>query len=238
MRDVVIFFGWFIIFLVVMFVAWRRVKDEYTEDEAITLVFKILLGSLTLGSLLGWLSDWAGLPYQIPWAWGLKLHLYGVLAGGYGALLVSLKKKSWAWGDILDGFLEAVLWGGWLASWIMNIVHIWSLDVRVLTDWGLWTLGLGLFYWGRHNYRKFHWFESGKVGFVFWFGTMMIAGVHLVQSFVLLSGWRLGVAVLLDLLMAGFAFLGLYRLSGRNWRKDVAFFQNMGGFLNKKKHTE
>lgn len=211
---------WFVICLLSTFTVWRRIQDDYTEDEAIGMVGLSLVGALVGGKLLALVfrvlggEEWSAIEDFSGW------NVIGLLLGGYVfSLWKHLGRSTW-WGDFLDALSEGLVWG--VALWT-------SVTMVVRGNWGDWRfwlllisawLGVIAWYWVWSNFRRFFWYTSGKVGFTFWVTWIVIGLFSGIFGFLYDSGWLLLIREMWFILVVGFGVWRLFCLSGRKWKRD------------------
>lgn len=211
---------WAVVGIFGSFVLWRRIKEDYLEHEAIELVTRVTVSSLILGLLVRLIFVWIRVPVSPQFGASAGVDLWGVLLAGYAAIIWSHKKLKWWWGEALDGFMEAVLWGSLVVALLTWGTGLWALRVDAWLYVVLSIGGVITFYWLKKRYRSFHWYESGRVGFVFWIMVILLAIVRLIDGLVTIPGWQKLVVCLMYLLLLGWGIFGGYRLSARSWKKD------------------
>lgn len=188
-------------FVLGSFVLWRILRSDYGGEELLSLWLWIVV--------LAWIGSGT-------WACSWFTICLPPLAAINGALLLTIlatvwwgKKKKWDAWELLDtigpitlavGALAAIAWGP--EKWLVALIT---------------CLGIILVALLRGMYRDFHWYKSGRVGFV---GIMALGWWGLVQ-----------------LVLANFDTWGLYSLgwitvscvtalyirSGRHLRQDFQF---------------
>ena len=143
-RIFFIFLGFFI----PAFIFWKKLKDDYLEENLFSSIFYIFTG-ISAGFLLSRLV----LPEF--WFW---LTLIGSVSG----LAVSLHRFKFNLYEILDGYTFSQL------SIILLIFFYDFLENMKLSSGGgffLIVLFFGLFLFLDKRYKSYTWYKSGKVGF-------------------------------------------------------------------------
>ncbi len=219
---------WVLAVVVAMFVFWRRVRAEIEEEALWSLMGKIVAGSLIGGRLVWWLRafDWQ---QRGSWVWQWVhlgstpgMDVWGVILGGVVMLTMSrriIKNRSIV-SEFGDSWIEGVGWG--LLIVVSGLLLAFG---NLIQEWwrGL-VVGVGLMVWYglKKFYRKFSWYPSGRVGFLWWAGVGLVAlGWGLVtvaegasKSWVEWLGY-LGLPLVLSM-------GGVYWLSGRETRDDIS----------------
>jgi len=134
------------------FVVWRRMRPEYPEEDILSqLVW--LAGAGVAGSLVsGWVS-----------VWGMILAVSGVLWWQ----TKGREWDFWEWGDVV-GSLSL-----WLGAALSGLIGRGWLTGGVLLAGALAVGAVG------RIYRRFKWYKSGKLGFVFLTSLVMWAVVEI-----------------------------------------------------------
>lgn len=147
---------WLGVILAVMwgsFVIWRKTRPDYPEEEILSFMVWVAIGS-GIGVLVsGWIGVW------------------GMLFGGTLALWRQTKTKEWdfwEWADVVGGIS---LWLGAIIGGLVTLNLGYGLGMVV----GAMVVSL----LGR-TYRRFKWYKSGKMGFIFLLSLIVLAGFEIV----------------------------------------------------------
>lgn len=213
---------WLVVLIVSSFVAWRRYREDYGEEDGFLLTGQLLVGALVTGWGIGVLfmilestSSWLSISLAVPNALGCLVGLY------LGGVWFHLDHKRW-WGDVLDASLEGWLWA--MCLWQLGMVMGGSWQWQAWIGVGGVGLGLLSYHILRRYYRQFYWYKSGKVGFVYWVGLMVVCLFELVLgSFSV--GWLRLATILWAIGVLGWATYSLYMISGRKWRDDFGWIK-------------
>lgn len=191
-------------FVISSFSFWRRLKEEYKEEEIFGLTLFIGVGGLLFSwfSLLlfnnsRFLSPFAFLGAVLAvklWSFNFKVNIWEV----FDAMGLS--------------FLYFLFFGG--IGYFFKSGSFWDLGYV-----GAGLLGFVVFEFSRKKYRSFSWYKSGKIGFLFWEVSLVV--------FLILSGlaflrrgilyWEGSSLVLIALL----SIFTLYYRSERNLKEDL-----------------
>jgi len=195
-----LFWSLFLAAFLSSFSLWRKLKEDFEEEE----IFSLTLLVLIVCFLGGWL--WQKLVFFVYLSFWLGVGVIKLWA-------VKFKKNVW---EILDGF----------AWWNLFFLFFGGLGLFLESD-GLGNLGLCLagllgflFYaFFQKKYRSFGWYKSGKTGFLFWGTNFVVFSVLLLLAF-LQKG-----SLYWDRLVLGatalICFGCLYYRSGRNLVEDL-----------------
>ncbi len=153
-----------------MYLTWRNLRDDYSEDDLVTYGWLSVLTLLVFGRLAFGLINW-GVWNERWWDWLLFWEKPGSnVVFGYGGLLLITgwwsRVKGWKVWALLEDISPNLLVMFLLIS-IDEIVWSW----RGWRDWGvvgILLLGLVAGRFLSQRYRSFVWYRSGKKGFVFW----------------------------------------------------------------------
>ncbi len=157
-------------FLVISFVLWRRMREDYKEEDILT--FSIFATLAALIASLGW--RW--------WSIG------GFLITIWVAVYLWCKKKGWDYWEWLDLLLPLSL--------IVGIIGSVSWGPQLLLPAGILLVGYLLLVLFRSTYRSLRWYKSGRMGFVglvgmIWWNIVWILIAKWQPSNVYLGGLKL-----------------------------------------------
>ncbi len=226
MGNLLYVLSWLLVLLVGPFVIWRRIRDEYNDEDIVRLllilVFFGLLGAKIFG-ILGWIAQ-SGWQQEMNWWMNSGLDIWGgVMVGMAGMWWYHLDRARGLTGDVEDAIAEGYWWVLVIFALKRGLIGLLSRDWISLVWMLIWIVGLVVFYWVRGKYRQFSWYPSGKVGFVFWSSMILLGLGYSVWAFMsgntLLGFGRFVFGV-------GTVVLGLiggYRRSGRKVRKDFGW---------------
>ncbi|MFZ5366272.1 MAG: prolipoprotein diacylglyceryl transferase family protein [Patescibacteria group bacterium] len=228
-------FGFFaaLSFIVASFFLWRKLRDDYPEEEILNFTIILTLGAI-LGGRIIYLLTAPEIFFQ-PLKW-LAVRSYpgfsllGALASGVLILYFWQKKKSWNFWLVADTLVTALFWVLVLlgAGLVLSIGEKFSSIFALLSSF---CLVLSFIF--VKNYRKFIWYKSGKPGFSACLALAIFFGGFFLLEIILNRGiyWeRVGVLIL------AFVCLGfLYRRSERSPREDIRSFVRLCLSLRRKK---
>ncbi len=184
--------------LLFLFVFWRKLKEDYVQDQIFSTGFYVLTG-IILGALLAvnFRSSW--------WFWS---SLSGALLG----LSMGVEKYKLRMFETL----EASIYGGLIlcACYFLfdfvSTARIFSLYYLLLN-----LVFIGLFEFLNAHYRKFSWYKSGRVGF----SGLTIAGLFFISRAIVAvffpdTASVVGKSdVMLSAIFAFISFISVYNLS-------------------------
>jgi len=204
-------------FVLASFLFWRALKDDFPEEEILTLTLWLALGGL-LASRLVYLIFHYQFLWQNPvalifWSKYPGFSLLGGFLGIGGVLGIWGKKREWDIWLTLDKLADPLLLMVILSSvgaWLGN-KEIYSLGLVVLGILGI--LGKR-FYLGK--YRSFAFYPSGKVGFIGLASTILFFSLILPLDFYKKS--VLSLEAVGDLVIILVSLGLLYKRSGRKIR--------------------
>ena len=197
--------------LIALFMAWRKLREDYPESDIFSLCAFIIFGSLAGFIIAG----------AIPII-DLRFWLSVVL----GSLLVYLwsKRLEMRFFEIVEAITPAFL--VYLVFVFVSLIpkFLGRFSLFVLTE-PLLVLGcLGIFYYFSLNYRTFLWYPSGKIGIA---SLVALAFYFLIRAFV---AWFAPYALLfsdpildiiLGIIIGVVTTLVIYFRSGRNLKYDL-----------------
>ncbi len=240
-------FGFFLAFgfLIGSFVLWRRLKDDYPEEDLLTLSLVLGLWSLLISRIFHVLANFDKFGLSI-WSWlSLTSHpglsLYGAIVGLVIGCIFFVSRAKWRLGDVWDGVTEGGLWvflytsvGAYLSSifpgkktslpWgiefsgIEGKRHPISIYIFIII-----LLILFITWWLRISYRKFRWYRSGKVGFVGLSVTFLLGLSFLILENFIDRGiyfYEIKLESLASILIVASSLIIIYLQSGRKLFED------------------
>lgn len=224
-------FGFFVAlaFVVSSFLLWRTLREDYPEEEIITLTILATLFAL-LGARIFYIFDhFFYFGFNIfKWLFFTRFPGFSLAGGALGAIIslyyYTLKKK-WDFWLITDQAIWAALSAFLLGS--IGLLLTRQMSFFVLDKDSLFLAGQTLlsliflfvtFFLAR-NYRKFIWYQSGKPGFVACTITALFFLGYLALDFLVGDSlyWEVGGA----LTLVSLAIIFLYRRSGRFLKEDL-----------------
>ena len=148
-----------ILFVLTSFVIWRHMREDYAEDDILSLtVIVAVLAAVSLGA----------------WRWW---SVGGVLLLPLLGLWLYCRRRKWNWWEWLDALGPPSLIIGAVASlaWGPDLI---GNSLALVVGWAVLKLV-------SRKYRSLRWYKSGKVGFVgivsvaWWMAAwMVIANWH------------------------------------------------------------
>ena len=214
---------WTVAIVIASFVFWRRLESELEEQLLWALLLKNILWTLVIGRLVWWI--WAIIFQQadINWLWQINQHpgidIVGGLLGGVFVFNINRQTKKNIISELGDAWIEAYGWGisiiilgQWLLFWKLS-----SWPVSLIT-----MSGLSIWYLLKSKYRRWLWYTSGKVGFLWWCGiAILVSGQLITFNFILpeISGRSIITSTYLVFFLLT-SIMGLYKLSERQLIQD------------------
>lgn len=187
------------------FSIWRRLKEDYHEEEIFSLTLLSLLAAVLVAKTLGVVT-------ASPSGFSLAGAFWGtVLAIKWYVL--EIKKDVWEVFDSLALPLFGFLFWGGVGLFLTN--GRWQ-DLFLLAAG---VLGRPVFNYLQSHYRSFSWYKSGKIGFLFWASSFLffltVFGVAFDRKNHLY--WESSLWLLTSAASAAI----LYYRSGRNYKEDI-----------------
>ena len=198
------FWGLVFAFVISSFSFWRRLREDYKEEEIFGLTLFIVGGSL----FFAWVSAFVfGSSQFFPPSAFLGVAL--------SVKLWSTRFKVNIW-EVFDAlslpFLFFLLFGG-IGSFLGS-GNFW--------DWqyfGVGLLGLGVWKFSKEKYRSFSWYKSGKIGFLLWGVSFVVFLLLSLLAFI--KGDALYFELLILIFIALFSAMMIYfraeRHPGEDW---------------------
>jgi prolipoprotein diacylglyceryltransferase len=209
-------------FMVASFILWRNLKEDYSEEEIISLTIYLTLVFLLGARLVHIFYHFERFQFSLL-KWLLVVHYPGFsFFGGFlaciGLLVFWSKRKKWDFWQVVEVIIPA-----WF--WVMVLVgsglYLTSGELIFLGEAFLGFLLLLLARFLKKRYRSFIWYKSGKLGFVSCLSTaFFMMGKLMLEIFSRGSLYWEGI---LPLSIAVTCLVFLYQRSGRNWREDLSF---------------
>lgn len=200
-----------VIFLIADFVVWRKLREEYTDDE-------IIKYSLWLGLVIG-----AGLAVAGMLETGrptLEIHGWGVVAGLMFGVVWWSRKNRWSVWEAGDGLVGVAYWVWFLVSVVDPVGSGWLAIV-----WAF--LGIVVVSFVKRKYRYFSWYRSGKMGLPVLVGLGWYAVFEIVVAFVNPAGiywWGLKISQVAAAWLTAFVLVAIYLRSGRKAKEDFGWW--------------
>lgn len=186
---------------------WRKLKDDYKEEEIFSLSLFIFVFSLIFFWLAFFLVNNA------------RLALFSFFLGAIFAVKAwTFRFKINVW-EILDAlvlpWLFFLFFGG--MGLFLKTANFLDLEFSLISAVGFAVLGFS-----QKRYRSFAWYKSGKIGFLFWEVSLVVFSLFSILAFFRRDAlyWERFILVLLSLLSAGV----LYYRSERDARNDLKIF--------------
>lgn len=219
-------FGFFAVcsFVAASFYLWLKLRDDYQEEEVISLTIVLAIGAILGARILYIITHLSEFPVFKPLAWfALRqdpgLSFLGALLAGILVLYLWTKKKNWNLFLVADNLVFALF----LVLVVCGIGLVLSTGESFHFAFFAVSLGVGgLALLFSKNYRKFIWYKSGKPGFsalgafaIFLLGYLLLEiffkrGVY----------WEKAIFALGSLFCLGL----LYRRSERSLKEDIGNF--------------
>lgn len=195
-----------------LYLMWRKIREDYPDDEVVTMSWVTILAFLVGGRLVFGLENW-GVWNDNAFRWIMFWQNPGFnYVAGYLAMIGGswwfMRLKKWKIASSLEDMVTPVLFL-FTFFWIDEYVRSgFDFEVVKVAPFLVVTLVLG--WWIKRKYRSFVWYKSGKKGFLFWFVNWCGFGVMFIWGF--WAGidwlWRI-LAITLSLIsLAGLFILG------------------------------
>lgn len=208
-------------FMVASFILWRGLKEDYPEEEIISLTIYlalIFLGGARIVYIITHFEEFQFFPLR----WLLPGHYPGFsFFGGFlaclGWLIFWSKRKAWDFWEIVE-----VLVFAWFVSVALVGAGLYLISGRLIflgeALLGLVLLPFSLFL--KKKYRTFVWYKSGKLGFVSCVLTSIFMLGKLILEIISRGGLYWEGIFLLGVAIAGVVIL--YSRSGRSIKEDLS----------------
>jgi hypothetical protein len=184
--------------LLALFNFWKKLKEDYTQNQIFTTGFYILLG-IGVSNIIAvnFLPMW--------WFWLC-------LGGGISGLAIGKFRFSLRILEALDAFVVAGLFllsGSFLTSWYFGENSLFLIGFTIC------ILLIGLYKYLDGHYKRFTWYKSGRVGF----SGLAVSGVFfLLRSLIALGSPNMlsfvgSSDIFLSGILAFVSFFALFNLS-------------------------
>lgn len=216
-------FGFFAVlaFIAASFLLWRKLKEDYPEEEIISFTILLTLFAILGGRifyLVGHFSEFNfNLAEWIFWTRYPGFSLPGAFLSMIPFALWWTRKNNWDFWVVVDG----AVWG-LLAALLLGSFGAWFSDgapptsAKIMLAVLLFPLTFYLF----RNFRKFIWYKSGKPGFV----ACAVSSFYFLGLIGLDFWFRITIYldIAMGLIIGGLGLVFLYHRSERKILKDVA----------------
>lgn len=207
-------------FIFASYLLWRDLREDYPEEEIISLTIYLALAFLAGARLIHVLSRFSDFQFSLL-KWLLIGHYPGFsFIGGFlaclGLVFFWSKRKNWDFWQIG----EIVVPAGFLVTIIVGAgLYLTKGEIIFLEEAVLALLLLIFSRFLRRKYRTFVWYKSGKLGFVSCFSlSLFMLGKLLLEIFYRGSLYWDGL-FLLGVAIACWVFI--YRRSDRELKADL-----------------
>lgn len=222
-------FGFFVAlgFLIASFLFWRKLREDYIEEEIISFSMLAVFSSILGARSLYFLSHFDDLLLSLGNFFLITRYPGFSLVGAFFSLILLAyywcEKKKWNFWLVTDFLIQPLL-----VVFLSGSIGFLLISFQELPLWGesnvliKFVLGLLVFvfsvYVGK-KYRRFIWYKSGKPGFVTCTGTIVFfLGIGVLDF---LARHDLYLDLVLEFL-AVFLFAGLlYKRSDRVVKEDL-----------------
>lgn len=214
---------WTVAIFTSAFIFWRKLYPELEELVLWSLLLKNFFWTLVFGRLIWWI--WAAIFNQavVSWLWQINQHpgfdLIGGIFGGIIVINLSNPPQKSIVSELGDVWVESYGWGvalvaigGWLVTWQFSN---WIIPIISVA-------GLLLWYTLKYNYRRWLWYRSGKVGFLWWSGAAIISICQILIANQTITNFSRPI-IFTNLYLIFFlltCIIGLYKLSARQLPQD------------------
>ncbi|MDO8551182.1 MAG: prolipoprotein diacylglyceryl transferase [bacterium] len=223
----------FLAFFLGSFLLWRKLREDYPEEEILSLFILATLSALIGARIIYSLDHLIIFGFDLDkWLFFPRYPGFS-LVGGYlgtaGFVYYWCKLKKWSLWVVADSFVQSVL----AILIIGNIGNLFlqtelitqpSSQVFTIANLLLAVLALLLSFYFASKYRKFLWYKSGKPGFV----ATSISAFYFLWFSVLDFSYQKSIYLELvgALLTVLVALVLLYIRSDRILREDLSFLDN------------
>lgn len=216
---------WVIALTIGSFVFWLRLEKDYSGEVIWIVLCKITVWAFAF-SRLAWFA------WQIPsshislsWLWDIGNHsgldILGGLAGATMALYFTDDFKRPLNSELGDALIEAYAWFLYLLFIGTSLI---SPSAQILHKSIIFTISIILAYLIKFNYRKWSWYHSGKVGFIFW-AFIIILSISLTVTELSNMNTSLNTARNMYFFVpVVIGIINIYILSGRKFKTDQIQF--------------
>ena len=215
----------FLAIIYTSFLFWRKLKEDYKDEE----IFSLSLLVLGVGGFLGRLVFILASGGILVSFFDFKNHPGFSLPVAYltGFLLVRIwsKRRQWDFWSLADNFAAPFLVLVLVFAAFQFIKELFANTVSV-KPLGLFIISLVVILlnqWIGKKYRSFLWYRSGKIGFIGCFSSLAFFSLFLIlEIFTATTLYLDTVASLAILLLSSVC---LYHRAGRNFKEDIKNFK-------------
>jgi hypothetical protein len=207
-------------FIVASYLLWHDLREDYSEEEIISLTIYLALGFLFCARLTFVLYHRSDFQFSL-----IKWFLIGrypgfSFIGGFlaclGLLFFWSKRKNWDFWQVG----EVVVPAGFIVTMMVGTgLFLTSGEVIFLGEAGLALLLLFFSRFLRIKYRTFVWYKSGKLGFVSCFSLSLFMLGKLLLEIIDRGGLYWESLFLIGITIACWLFI--YQRSGRDLKEDL-----------------
>jgi hypothetical protein len=208
-----------------MYLSWRNLKEDYKERELISYAWIAILSFMLGGRMVYGLVNWKAMEGTVI-DWLLVWQKPGIsYVGGYllmilGTWTVSQKNNWKLWSFLEDNLTGlAIMFLGFFADEFIRS----GFDLKAALGFVAVFNGLAVGIWSKSRYRSLVWYQSGKKGFAFFAGNIVVWLTCFGFSFLVVESQLNRILYLVLSLISG---LGLVILGGmltvnKKRRKDA-----------------
>lgn len=219
-------------FFTASFLLWRSLRDDYPEEEILTLTILATLFALGGGRIFFVLDHFSDFNFDLnKWLLFTRFPGFspigGFLAASFFVYYYTLKKH-WDFWLVADHGVWAYL-SIFFIGLLGAVVSQPVLPMVLLGRLGMTLFSFFLVFFLKQNYRKFIWYQSGKPGFIACAVTVFyFFGMSLLDFWTgIVLYWEIGGALTVTIL----SLVLLYQRSGRVLKKDWSV---LGSFLGRR----
>lgn len=198
----------FLIFLGADFMLWRKLREEFSDEEIFGFSLYLVL-VCAVGASISSLIETGEIMGQVK-AWGIAIALVLGLAKW-------AKKHKWELWEVGDTLTPIFYWIWFVGGLIAAVNRMWWPIVGAVG--GVVIVGLT-----KRNYRRFRWYKSGKMGLVGLVGIGWVAAYEIAVAFVNPGGiyWGgLKISQFVSAWLLSFVFVAIYIRSGRKFKEEL-----------------
>jgi len=154
-----------------LYLLWRKLREDYPDDEVVSLSWGVILAFLVGGRLAFGLENWGVWNYDLS-RWILFWQNPGFnYVIGYLTMLAGawwfLRFKKWKIMSVLEDMVTPIFFL-FTFFWVDEYIRS-GFDFELVKVAPFLVLTMILGWWMKRKYRSFVWYKSGKKGFLFWF---------------------------------------------------------------------